>query len=104
MVEHSDEYRKPSTDALRNRIIRAIEDVSHEPGSGTPCELCVGTADAVMAVLANADPTDLGYRPRPEETHTVDVGYVHVLATPGGPCAPTCPHPDHHTKEETTDG
>lgn len=38
------------------------------------------------------------------ETHTVDVGYVHVLATPGGPCAPTCPHPDHHTKEEITDG
>lgn len=68
MVEHSNEYRKPSMDALRDRIIRAIEDVSHEPGSGTPCDLCIGTADAVMAVLADADLTDLGYRPRPEET------------------------------------
>lgn len=56
----SDQVTAPS---LRDRIIRAIEDVSHEPGTGTPCEpceLCAETADAVMAVLADADPTDLG--------------------------------------------
>lgn len=37
-----------------------------------------------------------------EEAHTVDVGHVHVLTTPGGPCASICPHPDHRT-EETRD-
>src|SRR5690606_32745540 len=51
-----------ATDALRDRIVRAIEDVSHEPGTGTPCELCVETADAVLTALADADPTDIGGR------------------------------------------
>lgn len=27
--------------------------------------------------------------------YTIDVGYVHVLTEPGGPCEATCPHPDH---------
>lgn len=26
---------------------------------------------------------------------TIDVGYVHVLTEHGGPCVPTCPHPEH---------
>lgn len=45
-----------------------------------------------------------GTRPRTEEAHTVDVGHVHVLAEPGGSCTPSCPHPDHRTEGETTDG
>lgn len=44
---------------LRDRIAEAIKSVSHEPGDH-PCELCVETADAVLEVLADADPTDLG--------------------------------------------
>lgn len=27
--------------------------------------------------------------------HTVDVGYVHTLTAPGGPCTTDCPHPSH---------
>lgn len=27
--------------------------------------------------------------------HTVDVGYVHTLTAPGGPCTDDCPHPSH---------
>lgn len=46
--------------SLRDRIARAIEAVCHEPGSGTPCDLCLETADAALAVLADADPTDIG--------------------------------------------
>lgn len=30
-----------------------------------------------------------------DDARTIDVGYVHVLTEPGGPCVPTCPHPDH---------
>ncbi len=26
---------------------------------------------------------------------TIDVGYVHTLTAPGGPCREDCPHPDH---------
>jgi hypothetical protein len=29
--------------------------------------------------------------------HTVDVGHVHTPEFHGGPCRPTCPHPDHQT-------
>lgn len=50
-----------TADALRDRIAQAIESVAHDPG-GRPGELCVETADAVMAALADADPTDLGGR------------------------------------------
>jgi hypothetical protein len=34
--------------------------------------------------------------------HTVDVGYVHVLAGTDfdGPCAENCPHPDHREKAD----
>lgn len=87
----------PSAPSLRDRIAQAV----HEEQS----------VDAVLAVLADADPTDLwglvwrrlgNARPRTEEAHTVDVGHVHVLTTPGGTCAPTCPHP-HHRAEETPD-
>ena len=31
----------------------------------------------------------------PYDGHTIDVGYVHVLEYPHGPCAAGCPHPDH---------
>ena len=41
--------------------------------------------------------------PLDEPWVTIDVGYVHVLTEPGGPCEDTCPHPDHSTpmKEST---
>lgn len=52
----SDQVTAPS---LRDRIVRAIESVAHEPGD-SPCELCAETADAVMEALADTNPTDLG--------------------------------------------
>lgn len=34
------------------------------------------------------------------EMRTIDVGYVHTLTVPGGPCRDDCPHPDHQPTEE----
>ena len=56
-------------DRLRDRIAQAIESVAHDPG-GRPCELCVETADAVLAVLADAErcvPAFLDAQARPTD-------------------------------------
>jgi len=41
-------------------------------------------------MVPEPDPSGLPY-----DGHTIDVGYVHVLEYPHGPCAENCPHPDH---------
>lgn len=146
----------PSAPSLRDRIAELA--IIWDRESIEPAE---DFANAVMGLLADADPTDLGLeasgvwycrrhagtaneddhhtlcpwwdhadhcdaehdeglddgacspcqwvellippaRPRTKEAHTVDIGHVHVLTAPGGPCAPTCPHP-HHRTEETPD-
>lgn len=38
-------------DIVRDLIAQAIESVGHEPGGG-PCDLCLETADAVMALIS----------------------------------------------------
>lgn len=35
---------------------------------------------------------DLG---TPDDGHTIDVGYVHVLTDDRSECVTNCPHPDH---------
>lgn len=33
------------------------------------------------------------------QMHTIDMGFVHTLSKPDGPCRRDCPHPDH--RDET---
>lgn len=73
--------------------IGQIELREHHPSLAAELDRQVADLGAKTDQLAETAKVETAAQ---KDGHTVDVGYVHVLTEEGGPCAPGCPHPDHH--------